>query len=401
MNKITKRILSSFLCCALLLSLTACSGDGETTDAVSSADAATEAATDAETLPPEETDGVVTVLAAGDNLVHEAVYKDALARGRKNPDKVKRGEYYFAPMYDDVKDVIASADLAIINQESQICGEGYEASGYPAFCTPVEMGKTLMDLGFNAIVTANNHMLDMDDEGLVGTYNYWKDKPVIQVGIDLSSEEGMDIAVFEKEGIKIALLAYTDVLNGSTSQSDYAGYTYYNSHVAEKQIKKAKEVADIVIVSMHWGEENTFDVNSSQKSIAKHLTRCGVDVILGHHPHVVQSVEWIEAGGNKTLCVYSLGNFLSTMTGSYNMVGMMFGFDVVSENGDVYVTNVKVIPTVTYYTKSRDGVCVYLMENYTRFLSVNHGCNNPSDEETFRSYITDNIDEEFLPDYLK
>ncbi len=400
MKKITKRIFSSALCCMLLFSFCACTGDGESTEA--SADTVTsDVVTEVETTPEETGDGVVTVLAAGDNLVHDAVLKDALARGRKNPDKTKRGEYFFAPMYDDVRDVIASADLAIINQESQICGEGYDPGGYPEFCTPVEMGKTLMDLGFNAIITANNHMLDKGDGGLMGSYNYWKDKPVIQVGTDISEEDGMNISVFEKEGIKIALLAYTDVLNGSTSQSDYAGYTYYNPHIAEKQIKKAKEIADIVIVSMHWGEENTFDVNSSQKNAAKHLTRCGADVILGHHPHVVQSVEWIEAGGNKTLCVYSLGNFLSTMTGSYNMVGMMFGFDVVSENGNVYVTNVKVIPTVTYYTKSRDGVCVYLMENYTRFLAVNHGCNAPSDEETFRSYITDNISAEFLPDYLK
>lgn len=401
MSKITKRILSSALCCALLLSFTACMGNGESTEAITDTVAVTDAVTDAETLPPEETDGVVSVLAAGDNLVHEAVLNDALSRGRKNPNKTKRGEYFFAPMYDDVKDVIASADLAIINQESQICGEGFTPGGYPEFCTPVEMGKTLMDLGFNAIVTANNHMLDKGDDGLVGSYNYWKDKPVIQVGTDMSEEDGMDIAIFEKEGIKIALLAYTDVLNGSLSKSDYADYTYYNPHVAEKQIKKAKELADVVIVSMHWGEENTFTVNNSQKTAAKHLTRCGVDVILGHHPHVVQSVEWIEAGGNKTLCVYSLGNFLSTMTGSYNMVGMMLGFDIVSENDDVYVTNVKVIPTVTYYSKSRDGVCVYLMENYTRFLAVNHGCNAPSDEATFKSYITDNIKEEFLPDYLK
>ncbi len=400
MKKITKRILSSALCCVLLLSFCACTGEGESTEA--SADTVTsDIQTEAETLPEDTGDGVVTVLAAGDNLVHDAILNDALARGRKNPDKTKRGEYFFTPMYDDVKDVIAAADLAIINQESQICGEGFKPGGYPEFCTPVEMGTTLMNLGFNAIVTANNHMLDKGDDGLLGSYNYWKDKPVMQIGTDISEEDGMDIDVFEQEGIKIALLAYTDVLNGSTSQSDYVDYTYYNPHIAEKQIKKAKELADIVIVSMHWGEENTFDVNNSQKTAAKHLARCGADVILGHHPHVVQSVEWIEAGGNKALCVYSLGNFLSTMTGSYNMVGMMLQFDVVSENDNVYVTNVRVIPTVTYYTKSRDGVCVYLMENYTRFLAVNHGCNAPNDEATFKSYITDNIAAEFLPDYLK
>ena len=100
MSKITKRILSSALCCALLLSFTACTENGESTEAITDTVAVTDAVTDAETLPPEETDGVVSVLAAGDNLVHEAVLNDALSRGRKNPNKTKRGEYFFTPMYD-------------------------------------------------------------------------------------------------------------------------------------------------------------------------------------------------------------------------------------------------------------------------------------------------------------
>lgn len=405
MKKITdiiKKAVIGMLCLSAV-ALVACSDTASTAThtGAQSADASAPARTDAQTEEiKEEGDGVVTVIAAGDNLVHESVYKDAAARARRV--NVQTKGYYFDSMYDPIKDIVQAADLAIINQESQICGEGYEASGYPSFCTPVDMGTALMNVGFNAIVTANNHMLDMGDEGLLGTVNYWKDKPVIQVGIDLSEEEGDDIAVFEQEGIKIALLAYTDVLNVSASKSDYAGYTYYNFRTASRQVEKAKQVADIVIVSIHWGEENTFELTSSQKDIASQLARLGVDVILGHHPHVVQSVEWIQANnGNRSLCVYSLGNFLSNMSGSYNTVGMMLQFDVVKNDSSVSIQNVQVIPTITYYTASRSGYCVYPLKTFSKRLAVSHGCNAPASYDAFCSYITDNISEEFLTDYLK
>ncbi len=401
-----KKIILKILCGAICTSLLLCACTEQNTDAGANTlqtteDATNDSESDASTEPEEESDGKITVVAVGDNLVHEAVYNDAAARARKENAKTEEG-YYFDPMYDNVKHIIQNADLAIVNQESQICGKGYKASGYPAFCTPTDMGNTLMNVGFNAIVTANNHMLDMGDKGLLGTVNYWKDKPVIQVGIDLSEEDANDIAVFEQDGIKVALLAYTDVLNGSVSDSDYVGYTYYSFRTASEQIRKAKQVADIVVVSIHWGVENTFELTSDQKTIASQLTRLGADVILGHHPHVVQSVEWIQANnGNKALCVYSLGNFLSTMVNPYNMVGMILQFDLERGESGVSVQNVQVIPTVTFYTKFRDGVCIYLLEDYTRNLAARHGCNIPSSPDTFRSYITDNIAAEFLPDYLK
>lgn len=367
-----------------------------------------------ETLPPEdEGDGIISVIAAGDNLAHEAVftYAKTLAADKNGYDK----KYYFDSMYDDVRDVVKSFDLALINQESQI-RTNETASGYPRFASPVELGEAVMNAGFNVIVTANNHMLDKNDDGIVDTVNYWKDKPVIQIGSDLSENDGMNIAVFEQDGFKIALLAYTDVVNGapsSVNKSEYAKYTYYNEKTAKKQIEAAKEIADFVIVSMHWGDEDEFDADSSQKGIARKLAELGANAIIGHHPHVVQTIEWIETENGKTLCVYSLGNFLSTMLYARNMVGMMVSFDIVTNEGEPYIKNVKVIPTVTHYSPApsskglehRGDIAVYLMENYTEKMAKSHGCNENESKtvtlEKLKSYITDNVPTEYLPDFLK
>ncbi len=381
--------------------------DGETDGVI------TGTASDSETTQPEdEKNKVISFIAAGDNLAHEAVFTYAKTLADKHGyDK----EYYFDPMYDGIKDTVKSFDIAMINQESQIRTD-VSPEGYPRFSSPEELGQAVIDAGFNVIVSANNHMLDNGDDGLLNTLSYWKNKSVVHVGIDRSSDDGMDIAVFEKDGFKVAILAYTTVINKASTAvpaSKYAKYTYYSDEIAEKQIKEAEKIADFVIVSMHWGDEDEFEPDSSQKKTAKKLANWGADAIIGHHPHVVQTIEWIETENGKTLCVYSIGNFLSTMLYARNMVGMMVSFDIVTNGGEPYITNVKAIPTVTHYSPAPDGkglehrgdIAVYLMEDYTESMAKSHGCNEneskPVTLDKLKSYITENVPTEYLPDFLK
>ena len=418
------------LSASVLLSVTSCTSEnvGITQDSFntdpsdstqSQTDIQTQAGvqTDAQTEPVDTDDGRISFIAAGDNLAHEAVYTFASTLAERNESY--DGEYYFEPMYDDIRFTVQKADLAMINQESQICTSPFEASGYPRFATPVNMGQAIMNAGFNIIVMANNHMLDNGDDGIENTVDYWKDKPVMAIGAYTSENDADQIAIFEEDGFKIAVLAYTDVINhcddydDAVKSSKYAKYSYYNEETAHRQIKKANELADFVIVSMHWGDEDEFEPDASQKQIAHDLAAWGANVIIGHHPHVVQTIEWIETDNGKALCVYSLGNFLSTMLYARNMVGMMVSFDIVKNGTQPYVDNVRVIPTVTNYTdhptkddlKYRQNVHVYLMENYTEKMATDHGCNSNESKavtlDRLRSYITDNVPAEFLPGYLQ
>lgn len=191
-------------------------------------------------------------------------------------------------------------------------GDGYELSYYPMFNSPQDVGYDLQELGFDVVGIANNHMLDKGAKGLEKTIAFWKNmEGVLLIGGYDSREDYDTVRVLEKNGIKIAFLAYTYGTNGLTkAASSPVVIPYINEDDITRQVAAAKNAADAVIVSVHWGDEGSFKPNDAQKRTAQLFADCGVTAIIGHHPHVIQPVEWITGkNGNKTLCVYSLGNF--------------------------------------------------------------------------------------------
>ena len=131
------------------------------------------------------------------------------------------------------------------------------------------------------------------------------------------------------------------------------------------------------------------------------MTDHGVLAIIGHHPHVLQPIEWIEgSGGNKTLCVYSLGNLASGMIRPMNMVGGFINFDIVKRGETVALENPVFTPTIYYYARSWFDGHVYLLEDYTPELAGSHGTRTRHGFERsvddLWGYVTRNIDAEFL-----
>lgn len=339
----------------------------------------------------------VSFIACGDNLVHSSVYSDAqtLAAGTEK-------EYNFLPMYDNVADIIQNADLAFINQETPFGGSSRPISGYPLFNTPEQMGDDLITLGFDIIGLANNHMLDSTAKGYENTIDFWNSKDgVTAIGGYKNKEDFENIRVIEKNGIKIALLAYTYSTNGlKLPQGSELVIPLYDDETIDRQTKKAKSLADVVIVSIHWGVEDQFKPNAEQKRKAKLMADNGVDVIIGHHPHVLQPLEWIDrADGGKTLCMYSLGNFLSGMMYSRNMVGGILGFDLCKAPNGVSVDNVCFIPTVSQYNKNVRGFKIYRFSEYTEALEKAHGAHkfdSGMSMKSMRKIIDNAIPKKFL-----
>ncbi len=341
----------------------------------------------------------VSFVAVGDNILHGAVMEDAKAHAGEG------AEYDFRYIYDNVRDEIAAADVAFVNQETMMGGRDLGYYGYPNFNGPQEAGDALVDCGFDIVCIATNHMADMRDAGLAGTIRYWKSQPVTLIGGFESKDDYETVRVHEKNGVKIALLAYTYGTNGmSVTASSGLVVPYINEEDIRRQVAKAKELGDLVIVNMHWGDDSSFTVNAEQKKYAKLLVECGVDVIIGEHPHVLQPMQWMTGkDGHKTLVTYSIGNFLSTMYNDYFMVGGMLSFDIVKKDDSTSIENVELIPTVTYYDVNRANLSIYFLDEFTEELASSHGTNahGVTSLSQMRGYVTKAIPEEFLPDSFR
>ena len=276
-----------------------------------------------EEIPKEKR---MSLIAVGDILIHESVYKDALKED---------GTYDFHYMFTDIEPIIKKYDLKFCNQESLIGGKTLGISGYPSFNSPDEIGDELVNLGFNLISLANNHSLDKGEDAINYSNSYWKNKDVITAGSYSNSDERNKVNVYEQNGIKYAFLAYTTISNASVKK-DYL-LNIYSADKAKKDIEAVKDQVDLIIVSMHWGVENTNTPTENQKQIADYLSSLGVNIIIGHHPHVVQPVQYV----GDTLVIYSLGNFISNQLSIAlnNGIGLMYGIDIVVGEEEIRFEN--------------------------------------------------------------
>lgn len=321
--------------------------------------------------PPEE--ATVSFVAVGDNLPETEIarYADALA------GEPGDGLYDYAPIYEPVRDYIESADLAYVKEETHLGGDDLGPAGYPSFNTTDAMADAIVETGFDLVGSASNHAYDW---GYFGANEHsrkvWNSKPVVFVGTATNEQEASQIATIEKNGITFALLDYTYGVNGY-DEEDLPGHAvnYMHKDRIEADVARAHEVADVVLVAMHWGTENLMEADETQLDYAQFLADLGVDVVLGSHPHVIGPLAWVEGeGGNRTLVAYSLGNFLSNHPhpGPRNELEGMLSCNFVrdAETGEVSVENVSWTPLVMH----TDGAsfAVYAVRDYTAELAAAH-----------------------------
>jgi poly-gamma-glutamate synthesis protein (capsule biosynthesis protein) len=185
------------------------------------------------------------------------------------------------------------------------------------------VGDALIDAGVDIVSTANNHSLDKGEKGLKASLDYLDQIGLPHVGTSRSANERQTLKIMNINGIKAAYLSYTYGTNGIPvpEGKDYL-VNLIDKPFMQEEIHRAKNEADIVVMSLHWGNEYQLQPTDEQKELAKYLVDEGVDIIFGHHPHVLQPMEWIEAkDGRKSLVVYSLGNFLSGQMRDYKDIG--------------------------------------------------------------------------------
>lgn len=307
----------------------------------------------------------VSVITAGDNLIHSSIYKDA------NHDNT----YNFKPMYELIKPIISKYDIAYYNQETILGGTSLGLSDYPVFNSPQEVGDAMIDTGFNLVSLATNHTMDAGEKAVLASREYWNSKQdVLAVGSYSSQEEKNEIHILKKNNITYTLLNYTYGTNDINVPEDkkYLVNVWPTKNISnitednpyqeyKKQVKidieAVRDKVDVLMVAMHWGEEYKELPNNYQKDMAKYLESLGVDVIIGTHPHVIEPIEWI----NNTLVIYSLGNLISAQYQDDNYsktVGLMTSFDIekkiTDNNKQIKITNVNNELIYTYYKDWRN-----------------------------------------------
>ena len=351
---------------------------------------------DGETTQQAELFSRVTFAAVGDNLIHDTVYEQAAARSSSG--------YDFTDAYERIAEYITAPDVAILNQETIISTE-HNVSSYPMFNSPVEVGEEMLEIGFDVFNIATNHSLDCGEKGLISAINFWKSKNAITCGAYLNREDMSNIPMHEVNGVKIAYLGFTDSANGLSlpADSEVILVRAADESLLQQRIIKAKETADVVIVSAHWCNEYTHEPTDAQRELAEKLAMWGADVIIGTHPHVIQPVEYItNSDGRKTLVAYSLGNFISAQNRGPRMLGGMLNFEIVKNNttGETALENVKFSGVVTHFGYGCSNIRVYPLEAYTEELASKHGVLSKTSDFSLQ-YLYDILNEVIDKQFLK
>ena len=347
--------------------------------------------TEVQTTAPKDEDAKVNIVAVGDNLIHNTL----ISAGEKDD-----GTRDYSSFYEDISPYIKPADIAIINQETMLGGSSFEYSGYPNFNTPWEVGEAAIDAGFDVFTCATNHTMDIGTAGIEKELEFFAKHPeVTHIGTYGSQEEYNNITYIEKNGIKFALLNYTQHTNGIPIPENKSYVVkLLKEELVKKEIGQARKNADVVIFMPHWEQENSHDIIELQKKYVKICSDLGVDIIIGTHPHVIQPVEWVtnQETGKRMLVYYSIGNFISHQISLNQMVGGMAEITVERVDGEIKITNAKLAPVIDFYKHSNNGYkfSVYKFCDYNNDLAsqqVQPGLTVKYAENLFKKYI----DEEF------
>ena len=276
-------------------------------------------------------DKKITLAATGDILLHKRVYDKAY---------VKENDCYnFDYMFEEVEHLFNKDHLIITNQESIIADRELGLSDFPHFNSPVEIAYKLKEMNVDIVNIANNHILDFGEKGVIKSIKNLEKVGLPYVGAYKSIEDQETIRVFHKNGLKICFLSYT-ISSGAGKRPKNKSYlsSEYKDFGAKwlrrKILKIKRELfIDVVIVSIHYGKEYHMLPTSEQIEIANDLADVGADIILGHHPHVLQPPAYLlDSRGKDVFVAYSLGNFFSGQFGLYRQIGAYITIDIEKTN---------------------------------------------------------------------
>ncbi len=306
------------LVCSLVLALGAACGAPPPPAGNGSTDGTTPAnANSAGPSTPEQTGGDpagasrkdLTVLAVGDVNLGRMLGKRILSGQKDLP-------------FRNVRNEVSGADIAFANLESQISdqkGQTEGSSNY-VFTGPPQGADELANAGFDVVATANNHAWDFGERALLETIANLKRVNIQYAGTGETLDAAYAPAIVERNGWRVGFLAVTGVFNSPFETSPARDHVAWADPVlVALKIKELRhQGVDIVLVSYHGGVEYSPDPDEPARSFTRACIDAGADAVIGHHPHIVQGVEWY----NGKPIFYSLGNFVFKQFDPWTNLGL-------------------------------------------------------------------------------
>lgn len=306
-------------------------------------------------LPLMDVTATATLCAVGDIMIYDAQIEDA---------QQADGTYDFSASLAEVSALLSASDVTVGNLETNFCGGTY--SGYPNFNAPESLAANLAEAGFDILQTANTYSIQNGLTGLTSTIRYVTAAGMEPLGTYYAESEKQDsegVLIREINGIRFAFFAYTKGVNnmylpdGSEYCVDvlykdyYSNYSQVDTDAIVRSIDAAKALdADVIVALVHWGSEYEIEPSNSQEQIATLMFQNGVDVILGSHSHVVgpmqtRTVTTNDGEEKEVFLAYSLGNFMTSMTGDYTHDSVILNLEFSkTEDGQTTISSIDYVP---------------------------------------------------------
>ncbi len=260
-----------------------------------------------------------------------------------NVARTSDGSFDFSPQFEYVKPIFEAADLVVANLETTLSDGRY--SGYPLFRTPRSLSRTLAECGVDIAALANNHCCDGGAKGVRTTIETLNGDDIKHTGVFLDDDDRAqnNPLILTESGVTIAIYNYTYGTNGMPIPRDHRVNLIDTIQIKNDLKSIPTDSIDCVIAIMHWGYEYQRHEHIEQRKLASMLQREGVDVVIGHHPHVVQPIYTTDDG--KFIVAYSLGNFVSNQRKQYTDGGIMARLKIVKSYNKSIDISLDAIPT--------------------------------------------------------
>lgn len=257
----------------------------------------------------------VTLAFTGDDLAMRPTWSAA----RRNAD----GDGFdFEPMLAGLGILVRSAELAICHLETPLSGRGVPRAGYPRFAVPHQLADAIRAAGYDGCSTASNHALDRGAAGIRTTLTKLDAIGLGHAGTARTREEASSLSTYLAGDALVAHLSYTASFNGLVPGRPWRANRIEAARIEAAARRARRAGADVVVVSLHWGEELRHRPTGAQRGLARRLTATHtVDLIVGHHAHVVQPIRRVHG----RWVAYGLGNSLSAMTAGRFPAGVQDG----------------------------------------------------------------------------